>query len=262
VQTFNVNTSNAFLYADTTFASTNQLVVARYLYDPCGNTLSVSGPLAEANLYRFSSKEWHPNSGLVYYLYRYYDGSLQRWVNRDPLGDEVRARTWHPNLVSHVLHRIFRKGPMERSGPANSYSFVYNSPLAWFDSDGLLPDGYNPPPIRYDPAKRDQPSPCAQAIGDSLRMIYLGNNGIGGWPAANNDDSVQHCITSCKLARACGSGVAWFLGWIKESNDLIHGGSATETDKDLEDNAHGRMGVNCPGKSCEDYCQQTCSEYR
>jgi len=67
--------------------SSNQLIVARYHYDPYGNTLSASGPLAEANLYRFSSKEYHPNSGLVYYLYRYYDPNLQRWVNRDPIGE-------------------------------------------------------------------------------------------------------------------------------------------------------------------------------
>jgi RHS repeat-associated protein len=64
-----------------------QLIVARYLYDPFGNVLSQSGPLADANLYRFSSKEWHPNSGLVYYLYRYYDPNLQRWMNRDPVFD-------------------------------------------------------------------------------------------------------------------------------------------------------------------------------
>ena len=64
----------------------NNNVVARYRYDPYGNILAMSGSLAAANLYRFSSKEYHPNSGLVYYLYRYYEPSLQRWVNRDPLG--------------------------------------------------------------------------------------------------------------------------------------------------------------------------------
>src|SRR5437667_11089912 len=35
----------------------------------------------------FSSKEVHPASGLVYYLYRYYEPNLQRWLNRDPLGE-------------------------------------------------------------------------------------------------------------------------------------------------------------------------------
>ena len=64
---------------------TNQTVAAKYLYDPFGNTLSASGPMADANLYRFSSKEWHKNSGLTYYLYRFYEPALQRWLNRDPI---------------------------------------------------------------------------------------------------------------------------------------------------------------------------------
>jgi len=34
-----------------------------YLYDPYGNILSQSGPLADLNLYRFSSKEFHVASG-------------------------------------------------------------------------------------------------------------------------------------------------------------------------------------------------------
>ena len=64
-----------------------QTVVAQYLYDPYGNLLSAVGALASTNLYRFSSKEYHPSSGLVYYLYRFYDPNLPRWVNRDPLGE-------------------------------------------------------------------------------------------------------------------------------------------------------------------------------
>ena len=82
--------ASAFYHCDgngnvTRLIYSNQLVAARYSYDPFGNTLAATGPLAEANLYRFSSKEWHPNSGLIYYLYRFYDPNLQRWVNRDPL---------------------------------------------------------------------------------------------------------------------------------------------------------------------------------
>jgi len=84
--------ATAFYHADgngnvTALINDNGLIVARYHYDPYGNTLSASGPLAEANLYRFSSKEWHANSGLYYYGYRYYDPNLQRWINRDPLGE-------------------------------------------------------------------------------------------------------------------------------------------------------------------------------
>ena len=73
----------------TALASASGSLIGRHLYDPFGNTLGVAGAAAEANLYRFSSKEWHEASGLVYYLYRYYEPSLQRWVNRDPIGDEA-----------------------------------------------------------------------------------------------------------------------------------------------------------------------------
>ena len=61
-------------------------MVASYRYDPFGNTLSQSGTLADANVYRFSSKEIHTNSGMYYYGYRFYDPSLQRWLNRTRLG--------------------------------------------------------------------------------------------------------------------------------------------------------------------------------
>ncbi|HVV00471.1 MAG TPA: RHS repeat-associated core domain-containing protein [Verrucomicrobiae bacterium] len=77
--------------------------------------------MADINLYRFSSKEYHPNSGLVYYLYRYYEPNLQRWLNRDPIGE---------------------------NGGINLYSPVANAPLDYGDSWGQgqaitwIPVGY------------------------------------------------------------------------------------------------------------------------
>jgi RHS repeat-associated protein len=107
--------AHAYYHADgngnvTALVNENQLLVANYHYDPFGNTLSAKGPLAEANLYRFSSKEVHANSGLVYYLYRYYEPSLQRWMNRDLLGE---------------------------SGGFNLFGFAFNNPLQFIDPFGL-----------------------------------------------------------------------------------------------------------------------------
>jgi RHS repeat-associated protein len=68
--------------------ATNGLMVAWYLYDPYGNTLAANGPLAEANVYRFSSKAYHEPSGLYYYGYRFYAPNLQRWVTPDPIGED------------------------------------------------------------------------------------------------------------------------------------------------------------------------------
>jgi RHS repeat-associated protein len=59
------------------------------LFDPFGGSLLAVGVLAEANVYRFSSKEVHPNSGLIYFLYRFHSPDSQRWMNRDPIEDQA-----------------------------------------------------------------------------------------------------------------------------------------------------------------------------
>jgi len=113
-RTDNTTSTNSFYHGDgngnvTCLINSSQAIVAKYLYDAYGNLLSKSGTLADANVYRFSSKEWHENSGLVYYRYRYYEPNLQRWLNRDPLGER---------------------------GGRNLYLFVINEPLGWVDING------------------------------------------------------------------------------------------------------------------------------
>jgi RHS repeat-associated protein len=104
--------------------NSSQAMVASYRYDPFGNSISSIGTLASANVYRFSSKEYHAVSGMYYYLYRFYDPNLQRWVNRDPI---------------------------EEAGGINLYTFVNNS-FNKIDPDGnkpiedlSFPPGYWPP---------------------------------------------------------------------------------------------------------------------
>ena len=89
--------------------NTAQLIVAKYLYDPFGNTLAISGPLAEANHYRFSSQEYHLNSGITLFLRRGYDSSLQRWLNQDPIGE---------------------------AGGNNLFAYTLNDPVNYFDVNG------------------------------------------------------------------------------------------------------------------------------
>jgi RHS repeat-associated protein len=121
--------THSFYHADgngniTYMLNSSQSKVAEYRYDPFGNTISQSGTLAEANVYRFSSKEIHVNSGMYYYGYRWYDPFLQRWVNRDPLGE--------PGF--EVMRG--RQGNPLGDGP-NLYMFVGNQPINKRDPFGL-----------------------------------------------------------------------------------------------------------------------------
>ncbi len=90
----------------------NQIVAAKYQYGPFGETLSLSGPLANVNVYRFASKEWLGNAGLYYFVRRYYDPSLQRFLNRDPIAEQ---------------------------GGINLYAYVANNPINIYDDLGLMP---------------------------------------------------------------------------------------------------------------------------
>jgi RHS repeat-associated protein len=90
--------------------NSSQGMAALYRYDPYGRLLYSSGSLAGANVYRFSSKEIHINSGLYYYGYRFYDPNLQRWLNRDPMGENAGL---------------------------NLYAFLKNDPVIYIDAYGL-----------------------------------------------------------------------------------------------------------------------------
>ncbi len=86
-------------------------IVAHYEYDPYGNELKATGPEAQNNVYRFSTKYFDEEVNLYYYGYRYYSAELGRWLNRDPIGE---------------------------MGGINVYRFNYNSPIDKFDYLGLL----------------------------------------------------------------------------------------------------------------------------
>jgi RHS repeat-associated protein len=107
--------ATAFYHADgngniTALMYPNQQLAAKYLYDPFGNMLAMSGPLASFNKYRFSSQEWNDNAGLYYFGRRFYDPILQRWINRDPI---------------------------QESGGLNLYGFVANDPINTIDYLGF-----------------------------------------------------------------------------------------------------------------------------
>ncbi|HKP94564.1 MAG TPA: RHS repeat-associated core domain-containing protein [Fibrobacteria bacterium] len=83
-------------------------IVARYVYDPFGKRIRVSGSL-DAD-FGFTGHYLHAASELYLTKYRAYSPGLGRWISRDPIG--------------------------EKDGP-NLYAYVANSPINWTDPLGL-----------------------------------------------------------------------------------------------------------------------------
>ncbi len=82
--------------------------VGSYNYDAFGNSLSQSGVAADANPYRFSTKE--SIAGMYSYGFRFYSPGSGRFINRDPIGED---------------------------GGTNLYGFVGNNPVNMADYYGL-----------------------------------------------------------------------------------------------------------------------------
>jgi RHS repeat-associated protein len=217
------SSSNSYYYHSdgngniTMLVNPSQYIVAKYLYDAFGNVLSASGILAQQNLYRFSSKEFHLNSGLSYYLYRYYDPNLQRWSNRDPLGDCGMASIAYSRLGHILLSRprpLISVLPWEVLQGPNLYRFGTNNLLSFTDNYGLglndCRDGCGPGPDRNPiqppkgPSSSCLPSPkttCQTACDVSVGAMYVACGLLPGpWGAAcyaNANAYERNCQANC-----------------------------------------------------------------
>lgn len=90
--------------------ASDQSTAARYEYDPYGNSIVSDGAYANANPFRFSSKQFDAETTFYYYVYRYYSPYLGRWISRDPVAE---------------------------SGGANLYTFAGGNPIVLVDPMGL-----------------------------------------------------------------------------------------------------------------------------
>jgi type VI secretion system secreted protein VgrG len=93
----------------THLTSNTGAVTRTYTYDSFGRIVAQTGALA--NPYTYTGRELDPESGLYYYRARYYDPTLGRFLQQDPI-------------------RFL--------GGINFYSYVENDPLSFRDPWGLL----------------------------------------------------------------------------------------------------------------------------
>ncbi|MCX7625402.1 MAG: RHS repeat-associated core domain-containing protein, partial [Candidatus Sumerlaeaceae bacterium] len=77
---------------------------ARYEYGPFGEPLRMTGPLAEENPLRFSTKRTDHTTDLVLYEYRPYSPSLGRWLSRDPKQERTTVNL-HAFCINDSVNR-------------------------------------------------------------------------------------------------------------------------------------------------------------
>jgi RHS repeat-associated protein len=110
-------------------------VKAQYAYDPYGRSTEIQGNLASD--FQYAGYYKHAPSGLNLALYRAYDSSKGRWLNRDPLGEEQLIATASP-IPSAAINR--RTGSLFKIiGSSNLYGYVDNAPANSVDPSGLFP---------------------------------------------------------------------------------------------------------------------------
>lgn len=190
----------------TCLVDTNQLVVARYLHDPFGNALSTAGLQARANRHRFSSKEWHANSGMVYYGYRWYLTELQRWISRDP----VEEIAFQNQTKTHRSAEYFN---------GNLYWFVANAPLNKLDSWGLA--------ITFNGCTVQQKGDIRQAIQDNCdKAKNCSGCQLGAGPINNlcsdNPDMTFNCRDANWVGQGAGETCAGNCGFAKPGLNAIN----------------------------------------
>ena len=103
----------------TRYLDGNGNTVAEYTYNAFGDTIFSSSSLADMFRHRFSTKYYDTVTELYYYGYRFYNPTLMRWLNRDPLldGDYLLDNLPHDDSLAIE----------------NAYNFILNSATCNFD---------------------------------------------------------------------------------------------------------------------------------
>ena len=151
----------------TSLSNTSGSLANTYTYDSFGNLVASSGSIA--NSFRYTGREFDPETSLYYYRARYYDPASGRFVNEDLLG--------------------FRAGP-------NFYQYALSNPVTFDD-----PTGNNPAVVAL-PWLGGFGGVTAPAwvvpgvlVGGAAAAGWLTGRGIGHIPIGNGQD-VDDAVTA------------------------------------------------------------------
>lgn len=157
----------------------------------------------------------------------YYDPGPQRWLNRDPLGNQGFAQIAH------------RAGAYDR----NQYRFTVNSPLRWFDKFSLeTADAMQSVGCFLCNVKATDAENAFRTAQSDADIVFPDN------PGAN--EAFRHCEASAMVALSSGCGQSECLGDSRErfQTDFQHQ-SLRRMKQGLANNKIGRECAGCTGKS-------------
>ena len=106
-------------------------LAAHYEYSPFGETIVATGPMAQENHFRFSTKYCDPDCNLYDFGMRWYSPSLGRWLSRDPIGE--RGLTTFLFKKESLIYFSLLCLQAEK----NLYAYVENDVLNYVDINGL-----------------------------------------------------------------------------------------------------------------------------
>jgi RHS repeat-associated protein len=127
-------------------------LAARYDYNAFGERVLTDGPAALLNPFRFSTKYEDPETGLLYYGFRYYNPSTGRWLSRDPLEEQGHELIYELSqntgpvadesiAADSVLPEISLREDIlaYRTKDTNEYLAMRNNAVNYIDPDGRHP---------------------------------------------------------------------------------------------------------------------------
>jgi RHS repeat-associated protein len=156
---------------------------------------------------------------MYYYGFRFYDPNLQRWINRDPLGDPGFGFTFDANKPPFATTLIeLPQGP-------NLYGFVRNNPLTRHDAYGLECLNYGPNettrPIDQDP-KRATIAGGIMAAGAVVAALLVGGEAFAALDALAARLTYRYAYEAYLAQRAATAAAAAKLAQAQKNLNLMN----------------------------------------